>query len=77
MVQERMYRTKNDLMHFRQSNWILSSVEMRKDQWGRNRQSCIESSAAFYITRLVYSEMTYILVTLNILQKQFHVRCRI
>lgn len=52
MVQERMHRTKNDLMHFRQSNWILSSVEMRKDLWGRNRQSCVESSAALYITRL-------------------------
>lgn len=45
-------------------------------QWEPNRWNWVMSSAALHVTEAVHSEMTYILVTLNILQKQFHVRRR-
>lgn len=71
-----MHKREKDPVGSRESNWILSSVERRRDQWERKRESWVMRSAALHITGAVHSEMTYILVTPNILQKQFHVRRR-
>lgn len=53
-----------------------ATVKRGRAQWERNRWNWVMSSAALHVTEAVHSEMTYILVTLNILQKQFHVRRR-